>query len=532
MQNKVSISSFFEGKYTISECIKKNAFSGVYVVVNNSSEKILLKVILNNEANPEVIRRFKREAKILSKLKHKNIVKIIEYGFEREVSFIAFEYFESYNLREFLSKNEVSQETKYHLTSELFEGINYLHQNKIVHRDLKPENILVNQKNKLKITDFGLSLLLEDEFETKNQSIVGTPSYMSPEQIQGKRLTYKSDLFSIGSVVFEMFTSKNLFISDDFNKTINNIINFSISTLDNYEDELPHDIIRILKKLLVTELSKRATSIDDVIQILVIKNSTLNPSKKLIVNKFVVAVGSVIFAISVFYLFSTMFDAKNGVSNVFQSGKTATEQRDTLIQDNLVNTNLEVEEPLAVNKVIKPMQNGKDLRNNDEQTIIDKKNTIENAVTARLVKTKQIYIDTYPWSEIFLNDSSLGTTPLENEINLEYGTHTFAFVHPNFPVVKKNITVNDTTSNKYIFNLYKAFGYLNCKIFPWGTVFVDGIKIGETPMDNSLPLLPGNHLLEVENPSFPKYRKRIDIIKNDTTIVSLNLVKLAKQELK
>ena len=227
-----------------------------------------------------------------------------------------------------------------------------------------------------------------------------------------------------------------------------------------------------------------------------------------------------------------MFDAKNGVSNVYQSGKTATEQRDTLIQDNLLNTNIEVEEPLAVNKVIKPMQNGKDLRNNDEQTIIDKKNTIENAVTAHLVKTKQIYIDTYPWSEIFLNDSSLGTTPLENEINLEYGTHTFAFVHPNFPVVKKYITVNDTTSNKYIFSLYKAFGYLNCKIFPWGTVFVDGIKIGETPMDNSLPLLPGNHLLEVENPSFPKYRKRIDIIKNDTTIVRLNLVKLAKQELK
>lgn len=104
-----------------------------------------------------MIRRFRREAKILSKLKHKNIVKIIEYGFEKEISFIAFEYFDSYNLREYLSKNEVKQKTKYYLTAELFEGLNYLHQKNIVHRDLKPENILVNLNHELKITDFGLS---------------------------------------------------------------------------------------------------------------------------------------------------------------------------------------------------------------------------------------------------------------------------------------------------------------------------------------------------------------------------------------
>ncbi len=529
MQTKVSISSFFEGKYTIAECIKKNAFSGVYIVVNNSSEKIFLKVILNKEANNEVIRRFKREAKILSKLKHKNIVEIIEYGFEKEVSFIAFEYFESYNLREFLSKNEVSQKTKYNLTAELFEGLNYLHQNKIIHRDLKPENILVNENNKLKITDFGLSLLLEDEFETKSQSIVGTPSYMSPEQIQGKRLTFQSDLFSIGSVLFEIFTNKNLFISDDFNQTINNILNFSTSTLDNYEDELPHDIIRILKKLLATELSKRAASINDVNKILAFKNNIPKPKSKLYTNKTIVFASIVAVILGVFYIVSVLLNEKKEISVLSDSAEAVIEEglnRDTLLEKNRLATNIKLKEGSEDKEKISSQKNVEILANQNEQIITGRKNKIENEVATPIIKTKQVYIDTYPWSEVFLNDSSLGTTPLENKIRLKYGTHTFAFVHPNFPTVNKSIIVNDTTSNKYIISLHKAFGYFNCKIFPWGTVFVDGKKIGETPMDSPLPLLPGKHFLEVRNPSFPKYSKSLEIAKSDTTIVSLNLVKL------
>lgn len=533
MQTKVSISSFFEGKYTIEECIKKNVFSGVYVVINKASKKILLKVIHNNEANDEVIRRFRREAKILSKLKHKNIVKIIEYGFEKEISFIAFEYFDSYNLREYLSKNEVKQKTKYYLTAELFEGLNYLHQKNIVHRDLKPENILVNLNHELKITDFGLSLLLEDEFETKNRSIVGTPSYMSPEQIQGKRLTFQSDLFSIGSVVFEIFTSKNLFISEDFNKTINNIISFSVLTLDSYENEIPHDIIRVLKKLLVTELSKRAKSINDVIHILVLENHIQKPKREFIPFNFARYASIMLLIIGILLLITIPFNETKKYSASSNTDVTVNEHKqnsDTLVQNNFSITELELDEPIAEEKTISLQQKGKNLINQNERLIADKEIKKEKKVDVLLTKKRQklIYIDTYPWSEVFLNDSLLGTTPLENKINLEYSTHTFTFVHPDLPVVKKSITVNDTTSNSFIINLHEAFGYLDCKIFPWGIVFIDGGKIGETPLDNYLPLLPGVHLLEIRNPSFPKYTRKINIRKNDTAIVSLNLTELNK----
>ena len=93
MQTQDPISSFLEDKYKIYECIKKNSFSGVYIITDKSSKKILLKALFNASANEEVVKRFKREAKIHSKLRHKNIVKIISYGFEKEISFITFEYF-------------------------------------------------------------------------------------------------------------------------------------------------------------------------------------------------------------------------------------------------------------------------------------------------------------------------------------------------------------------------------------------------------------------------------------------------------
>ena len=145
--------------------------------------------------------------------------------------YISFEFFESRNLRDVLKGEKLTYTEKLNLFHQLTAGLAAAHRLEIVHRDIKPENILVNAWGQLKIADFGLAISTEENLLTAKSSVVGTPAYMSPEQIRGERLTPESDLFSLGIVAFEMFCGYNPYLGGDINTTINNI-------LDLKQDEL------------------------------------------------------------------------------------------------------------------------------------------------------------------------------------------------------------------------------------------------------------------------------------------------------
>ena len=107
----------------------------------------------------------------------------------KEFFYISFEYFPSKNLRQIVKENKLTTEQKEKLVVQLFKGLRAAHKNNIIHRDIKPENILVNDMLELKIGDFGLAEAINESFITSQYSLVGTPSYMSPEQIKGKQLS-------------------------------------------------------------------------------------------------------------------------------------------------------------------------------------------------------------------------------------------------------------------------------------------------------------------------------------------------------
>ena len=138
---------------------------------------------------------FKREGKILAKLDHPNIIKVLDFGLSKEFFYISFEYIEGESLRNIFKTKTLSQEQKEHVMIQLLKGLDYAHKNQIIHRDIKPENIFVDKNLNVKLGDFGLALSAEDNFVTNPYSIVGTPSYMSPEQVRGAKLTLQSDIF-------------------------------------------------------------------------------------------------------------------------------------------------------------------------------------------------------------------------------------------------------------------------------------------------------------------------------------------------
>src|ERR1035437_5538840 len=213
-------------KFQIIETLKKDEHAGVYLANHiYLSKKIILKV-LNTLKIPDaaIIERFKREAKILAKLDHPNIIKVLDFGMSKEFFYISFEYIEGESLRNVFKTKNLTQDQKEHLMIQLLQGLNYAHKNKIIHRDIKPENIFIDKNLNVKLGDFGLALSSDDNFVTNPYSIVGTPSYMSPEQIQGNKLTEQSDLFSAGVVIFELFTGINPFLRDNVSLTLNEII--------------------------------------------------------------------------------------------------------------------------------------------------------------------------------------------------------------------------------------------------------------------------------------------------------------------
>ena len=229
------------GKFRISETIKQSKQGGVYIAHHLFLEKkIFLKTInLDQLTDPVTIDRFKREARVLAKFDHPNIIKVYDFGNWGNYFYISFEYFDAINLRELENERTLKDTDKLALTVQLVSGLNYAHKNRIIHRDLKPENILVNKDLKLKIADFGLALILNEPSVTEASSIVGTPAYMSPEQIRGEQLDERSDLFSLGILLLELFTGENPFLGKDTGSTLNNILTMDLSSGIDSNERLP-----------------------------------------------------------------------------------------------------------------------------------------------------------------------------------------------------------------------------------------------------------------------------------------------------
>ncbi len=253
-------------KFAVIKCLKKSENNAVYLANNILlDKKIILKTMEVFTDDEESNRRFNREAKILAKLEHQNIIKVLDFGKYQTSQYIVFEYFDSVDLRTIINTKTLSTEEYTFLLKQFFSGLDYLHRNNIIHRDLKPENILVNEKLELKISDFGLALALNDGFSTKTHSIVGTPCYMSPEQVKGKKLTLQSDLFTAGIIVYEIFTKKNLFLTDQFDETVNKILNFNEELIQKDIEHLPGNIKKIITTLLKNDVEERSKTVGDVL---------------------------------------------------------------------------------------------------------------------------------------------------------------------------------------------------------------------------------------------------------------------------
>jgi len=215
----------------------------------------------------EMLERFLVEARAAGKLTHPNIVTVYDVGEEEGQSYIAMEFIEGVDLADVMSKEKkLGFDRATRLILQVAEGLELAHENHIVHRDIKPANILLMKGDKVKITDFGLARLQDTASLTQTGQAVGSPQYMSPEQVNGEKIDGRSDIFSLGVMYYELVTGASPFAGKTLTSILLKIIKDDPPPASTIKEDLPPAMDLVISKMLAKDSGDRYRVTADLIE--------------------------------------------------------------------------------------------------------------------------------------------------------------------------------------------------------------------------------------------------------------------------
>ena len=262
----MKIGQIIKDRYEIEEVLGEGGMAFVYKAKDRQLQRtVAIKTLKPNYVSQEkFVDRFRREAQTAANLNHPNIVQIFDWGIEDEPYFVM-EYIEGNTLTSIISSNRtVGLNDILYIGSQVASGLKEAHKHGLVHRDIKPGNIMITPSGKVKVTDFGIVSLQNEESDiTKTGAVLGTASYISPEQAQGKAVSFESDLYSLGTVLYELITGKPPFSGDSPIATATKHLTDKPEKLSTYRKDIPKGLENAVLKLLEKRPSDRFKSAED-----------------------------------------------------------------------------------------------------------------------------------------------------------------------------------------------------------------------------------------------------------------------------
>ncbi|MGV8057673.1 MAG: CHASE2 domain-containing protein [Smithellaceae bacterium] len=250
------------GRYEIVKELGRGAMGTVFLGKDpRINREVAIKTLryeeIDTEQLAEVKKRFFREAEAAGKLSHPNIVTIFDVGEDYDIAYMAMELLDGSDMAKYCRKeNLLPLKEIIRVVSCVASALDYAHANGIVHRDIKPANIMILNNGEVKVADFGIARVMATS-KTQTGVVLGTPSYMSPEQIAGKKVDGRSDLFSLGVVLYELITGEKPFQGDSIATLMYNITSSAPPAIKDLSPDIPEKLVPIVEKLLTKDVDTR-----------------------------------------------------------------------------------------------------------------------------------------------------------------------------------------------------------------------------------------------------------------------------------
>ena len=534
--------------------------------------QVVIKQLHPHLANDQgFVKRFEREAKLLGRLHHENIVDVTDY-FELEGSYyIILEYIEGCSLKDLLDQQKkLPFLLAVYVVGQIGQGLWHAHQNQIIHRDVKPANIMLTKGGGVKITDFGLAYAKEALGITDPGTFVGTPAYLAPEQIKGQPADAQSDIYALGVMFYEMLSGVNPFAGQTHSETIDRTLRLVPKNLSRQDSELPLGVDSVIQKLLDKNPKHRYGDAGKLLAGLapyqmgspealsrylcaprdyVPRQEDLSLIKKMARSErriFALRQAFTIAALAVLMAFSGSWVYKNVRGYLANRKPDAIVLPSDTLAPNLPDTETPAirQQTLSVSgtegawvsidgraygtipMTVQTLDTGKHrvtvTKDGFETKLIvaDLAPGQDLSLKASLVRQNLapgfLKLAVKPWAEVYLNGRYYEKTPLENPVALSPGQYQLILRHPNRKEYLQALAIKPGDTLSLDITMPEAFGHLRLTVSPWAVVYIDGEETGTTPLGAPLKISIGEHDLRLSGPAGKEWKEKLNIEEEKT----------------
>lgn len=252
------------GRYLIQDLLGQGGMSAVYKAMDQNLNRVVAVKLIHPHlsTDPEFVRRFEEEARAVAQLRHPNIIQVYDFDHDDDVYYIVFEFVPGETLQDRLKRlhesgRRMDIDKTVSIGARLADALDYAHSRNLIHRDVKPANVMLNVNNEPVLMDFGIVKIMGGTQHTATGAVMGTARYMSPEQIKGERIDERTDLYSLGVVLFEMAGGRAPFEADSAMTIMMMHVNDPVPDLRQLRPDVPPGLVQVINKTLNKERDRR-----------------------------------------------------------------------------------------------------------------------------------------------------------------------------------------------------------------------------------------------------------------------------------
>lgn len=487
------------GNYIIEQSISENGQSHVYVARHKKLErKTLLKVYCGGDQT--LIDRFEREARIVADLNSQRIVSIYDFGEADDNFFISMEFVDGFNLQDYLKSHHLSIDEIIDFCYQIAQAVSVLHEKGYIHRDLKPENILVDSNRNIKLTDFGITLHESLNRVTSDGALLGTPLYMSPEQINNLPLSVASDVFALGIIFYQLAAGFHPFEAANFGEVFSKILTYQPQSLRQLNPSLPEWFVNLIECFLQKEVKERTPNAIEMVHLferhLPEKKSLTSDQtkeKKNHVRSLSYWLATTVVAIVLLFILVLNKD------RFWQNQPAASDSLDT---NKMMTRGDSTQHNIAASDLTSPNHQTAEFTNEAHRIPSRLRERPDKNFVITTNRPTTLLLRTYPWCNIYLDYRLIERTPMTQSLSVKPGRYLLGLQNPQYPSFSDSITILPNQENTFSYNLDSLFVRLDLQVLPWGKVFIDGKYVGTTPLQEKIFLTRDSHVLEVKNDFF------------------------------